>query len=736
MKLPRTRLTTGVLAVLVLSLAAAAAGDSQKAEKPKLPETYGKWLNDEVADIIAPMEREVFLKLRTDRERDLFIEAFWKQRDPSPGSPENEAKTEHYRRIAHADRFYGRDALRPGHRTDRGRIFIILGEPRDTQRFEGKGETYDTEVWFYQGKTDLGLPAGFNVVFFKEGGLGEFKLYSPTSDGPQALIAGWTGGPDYTTAYKKLQRLEPDLAAVSLSLVPGQNDGLSGRPSLASDILIQRIETSPARSVEANYARKFLEYKDLIEVEYTANYLDSDSLVKVFLDPAGFYFVHYTVEPRRLSVNQSGDTFDTTLKVNGRVTARDGRLVYQFDKTVPITLTAEEMKSASQTPFDFQDLFPLVAGDYNLSVLIKNEVSKEFTSVEQTLRIPEAGAAVALTRPLLGYRAVKLDPAAAVKVKAFRLGQYQIYGQPGRVFTRQDTMVLAFQVNDATEAVRAGGELHIEFLKDGQPLRDIRRKHVDYADPRNVLEEVPLAEFAPAHYTVRVSYLSGGMELVSTSEEFDLTFAESVPRPWLSSRLLPDAGDPVYQVMLGSQLFNLGRAAEARVFLERAFARDPASEETAAGLARVSLALGDSASATRALAAFVDPQRSPEYETLVLAAEAQKRAEEFETAAGLLERAIAHYGVNVVLLNAIGECHEGLGKPGEALAAYEKSLQLSPDQPEIRKRVEALKKKAPLCAPDGEDDRFSAHRDISFKQRAGRSLNETPRAISRPVNER
>jgi tetratricopeptide (TPR) repeat protein len=159
--------------------------------------------------------------------------------------------------------------------------------------------------------------------------------------------------------------------------------------------------------------------------------------------------------------------------------------------------------------------------------------------------------------------------------------------------------------------------------------------------------------------------------------------------------VLPDGGDPAYQVMLGSQLFNLGRAAEARVFFERAFARNPASEETAAGLARVSLALDDPAAAARALAAFVDPQRSPEYETLVLAAEAQKKAKEFETAVGLLDRAIAHYGVNTVLLNAIGECTEGLGKPGEALAAYEKSLQLSPDQPEIRKRVEALKKKAP-----------------------------------------
>ncbi len=693
MKSLRSRLAATMIAAVVLpGLVVAAFADGQKAAKPKLPESYKKWLNDEVADIIVPMEREVFLKLRTDRERDLFIEAFWKQRDPSPGSPENKAKTEHSRRLAYADRYFGRDALRPGHKTDRGRIYIILGEPRDIQRFEGKTETYDTEVWFYEGKTDLGLPAGFNLVFFKESGQGEYRLYSPTSDGPQALIAGWTGGPNYETAFKKLRGLEPDLAAVSLSLVPGQNDGLSGRPSLASDILIRRVETTPARSVEAAYAQKFLEYKDRVEVEYTANYLDSDSLVSVFFDPAGFYFVHYAVEPKRLSVNQSDDTFDTTLKINGRVTTVDGRLVYQFDRTVPIRLTAEEMTSAQQTPFDFQDLFPLVAGDYNLSVLIKNEVSKEFTSIEQSLRIPGTGAAVALTRPLLGYRAVKLDPAAAAKVKAFRVGQYQIYGQPGRVFTKQDTMAVAFQINDAAGAARSGGEVRIELRKDGQLVRDIRRRRTEYPDARDILEEIPLADLAPAHYTLLASYFEGETELASTSEEFDLSFAESLPRPWLSSRVLPDAGDPIYQVMLGSQLFNLGRAPEARACFEKALARNPESEETATGLARVCLALDDPASATRNLAAFVDPRRSAKYDTLVLAAEALRRAREFEAAVGLLDRAIAHYGVNVVLLNAIGECYEGLDKPQEALAADEKSLQLSPDQPEIKKRVEALKK--------------------------------------------
>jgi len=698
MKAMRTKISAALRGAVVLSVIlalAAPAAAGQKAAKPKLPDTYAKWLEDEVVDIIAPMEREVFLKLQTDRERDLFIEAFWKQRDPNPDTPENEAKTEHYRRLAHVDRYYGRDAPRPGRKTDRGRIYVILGEPRDIQRFEGKSSTYDTEIWFYQGKTDVGLPAGFNVVFYRQNGHGEYKLYSPIADGPQSLIAGWTGGPDYETAYKKLQQLEPELAIVSLNLVPGENDGVYGRPSLSSDLLIQRIESTPVRTVEAQYARKFLEYKDLVEVEYTANYLDSDSLIKVFLDPAGYYFVHYAVEPRRLSVNQYDDRYSTTLKVNGRVTTADGRLVHQFDKTVAINLTAEEMKSAGRAPFDFHDLFPLVAGDYSLSVLIKNEASKEFTSVEQALRIPQAGPAVALTQPLLGYRAVKLDPAAARKMKAFRLGQYQIYAQPSRVFAKQDTLAVAFQVNHAGEALRASGEVRIEFLKDGQPFRDIRRKNADYPDPNNILEEVALADFPPAHYTVRVSFVNEGTELVAAAEEFDLSFAESIPRPWFSSRVLPDVGDPIYQVMMGSQLFNLGRYAEARVFLERALARDPGSEETAGSLARVCLAIEDPAAAARTLAAFVEPQRSPKYETLVLAAEARKLLKDFEPAVGLLDRTVGHFGVNAVLMNSMGECYEGLGKSQEALAAYEKSLQLSPDQPEIRKRVEALKKKAP-----------------------------------------
>ena len=462
---------------------------------------------------------------------------------------------------------------------------------------------------------------------------------------------------------------------------------------MTSDVLIHRIESASASGPEFRYAQKFLEYKDSVDVEYTANYLDSDSLIKVFRDPSGFYFVHYAVEPRRLSLNQYEGKYYTTLKINGRITTANGRLVHQFDNSVTLNMTADEMNNASRAPFDFQDLFPLVGGDYRLSLLIKNEASKEFTSVEQSLRIPQGGTAVQMIQPLLGYKVVRLESAQR-RMKAFRIGTCQVYCQPGRVFAGKETLVIAFQLNNLTDDLRAGGKILIEFLKDGQPFREIRHKPSDYADLPNVIEEVPLVDFPPAHYTVRASLASANSEIVGATEEFDLTFADSVPRPWFSSRVLADPADPVYSEIIGAQLFNLGRYGEARVLLESAFQRKPDSEETAGSLARA-YSPRRPAAAAKVLAAFIGSERTAKYETYVVAAEALKRTGELERAVELLDRAISHYGVNAVLLNSVGQCYQGIGRIKEALAAFEKSLELNPDQPEVRKIVEELKTKNP-----------------------------------------
>ncbi len=676
--------------LLLLAAVVTASAHQRRAE---LPERYKTWLDEEVVYIITKTERSVFLELQSDRERELFIEAFWKHRDPTPNSPDNEFKTEHYRRISHANRYLGRETPKPGWKTDRGRMYIILGEPLEVQRFDGKAGVYNSEVWFYQGKVELGLPTGFHLVFFQQGGYGEYRLYSPASDGPMALMSNFYGDPaDYRAAYEELREIQPGLAGVSLSLIPGEETGSVGRPSLASDLLIQKIEISPTRTIEEKYAQKFLQYKDLVEVEYSANYLGSDTLVKVFREPSGLYFVHYAIEPDRLSLGGYENKYYTTFLLNGRVTTRDGRLVFQYDKTINLDLPEDQMKAVSRVPFDVHDLFPLVPGEYDLSVLLKNEVSKEFTSLERTIRVPEAGPVLQLTQPLLGYKVVRLDP-VQMRIKAFRVGPYQITCQPGRVFTTKENLVVAFQLNEISDDLRAEGEVRLSFFKDDQPFREIVRKAAALSDLPDVVEEIPLADFPPAHYRLDVAFWKDGSAVVSAPEEFDVTFAESVARPWFSTRVLPDAGDPAYDQIIGVQLYNLDRFAEARVFLERAFEKKPESAAAATGLAQVLVSLEEYRRAMDILTPFLSREEVPPYEMFILAGQAERKAGRFEEAVGILDRAVSHFGVNSSVLNLIGECYLGWGRPSDALKVFERSLELSPEQPEVRKRIEGLKKK-------------------------------------------
>ena len=671
-------------AVILTGFAAAAA--------TQLPDRYRKWLDEEVVYIIAPTEKDVFRKLQTDRERDLFIEAFWKHRDPTPASPENEFKIEHYRRISYANHFLGRESPTEGWRTDRGRVYIILGEPNDINRMQGKQELYDCEVWFYQGKTDLGLPPGFNLLFFRQGGTGAYKLYSPTNDGPQALLAGYMGSTtDYYEAYKKIRDIDPMLADTSMSLIPGDQTNAYGRPSLVSDMMLQRMETASQRMVEENYARKFLEYKDVVEVEYSANYLDSDSLVKVLRGPAGMSFVHYAVEPKRLSVNNFEKKYYTVLKVNGNVTTTDGQLVYQFDKTINLEWGEEEMGARSNQPFDFHDVFILIPGDYKLSILVKNEVSKEFTSMEQALRIPGEGAGLLMTAPILAYDVGPADP-RNVKVRPFRMANRQLYCQPGRVFLRKDTLSVAFQLLGLGADLWAKGEVKYAFFRQDQPFRETVRKASEYATLPDIIEAFPLADFPPDHYRVQVSFVADGVEVVAAKDEFDVTFADTFPRPWIYARVLPEPSDPLYARLIGLQLFSLGRFEESRASLASAHSRKP-SEDTAAELARTLLALKDYAAIDPLLAPCLKQEKPARYEVYLMAGRAARETGNFARAIEIYDGAVAHYGANTALLNAIGESSFGLGKYEEARAAWERSLSADPNQPEIRKKVDLLKSK-------------------------------------------
>lgn len=92
---------------------------------------------------------------------------FWRETDPNPSTPENELLNNYFSRVALATQRY-RDEGVPGWRTERGEVFIRLGEP---------DEIYDAAA-MAQGRVIRWSYIGLRLVLFfrDDSGFGRFRL--------------------------------------------------------------------------------------------------------------------------------------------------------------------------------------------------------------------------------------------------------------------------------------------------------------------------------------------------------------------------------------------------------------------------------------------------------------------------------------------------------------------------------------------------------------------------------
>lgn len=89
-----------------------------------------QWIDGpEMTLLGTPAEKRAFKRLEDDVTRRLFIEDFWRRRDRTAGSEENEYRDEFLRRVAFADQTFVTETMR-GSLTDRGRVFVLLGAPK------------------------------------------------------------------------------------------------------------------------------------------------------------------------------------------------------------------------------------------------------------------------------------------------------------------------------------------------------------------------------------------------------------------------------------------------------------------------------------------------------------------------------------------------------------------------------------------------------------------------------
>ncbi|HMJ59278.1 MAG TPA: GWxTD domain-containing protein [Gemmatimonadales bacterium] len=115
-----------------------------------------------------------------------WLRQFWAKRDPTAGTPRNEAREDFYARIAEANRRFreGGSAQIPGWRTDRGRVFIKYGPPDEVLDRPQAGNTRPYVVWkFTRGRA-------LKYVFLDPTGFGNYVLIW-TSDRREPSRPNW-----------------------------------------------------------------------------------------------------------------------------------------------------------------------------------------------------------------------------------------------------------------------------------------------------------------------------------------------------------------------------------------------------------------------------------------------------------------------------------------------------------------------------------------------------------------
>ena len=348
-------------------------------KKPQLPPQYKKWVDQDVVYIITDEERKAFLALTTNEERDKFEENFWAIRNPLHGGDSNPSKEEHYQRLEYANSHFGRLSNTPGWMTDMGRAYILFGPPTSRHEFTGYSQIYPIELWFYENNTGSpSLPSFFYLMFYIDGGIGEYKFYRPFLDGPMKLVRGSQFNTN-ADVYKFLQPLGGDVARAAFSLVPSEPmDTVNYQPDMSSDMLVSRIENFANDSFNL---RKLREQRSL-HANVTSYFLvnqekpvDVSSLV--LADPAGKYWLDYGILVDDAKFGQV-DGSRLKLSISYRLTTVTGETV--LDNTENSAYAAFETTPSGEkkfAPFQVAGRIPIEPGSYKLVVELANHAAQQ-----------------------------------------------------------------------------------------------------------------------------------------------------------------------------------------------------------------------------------------------------------------------------------------------------------------------------------------------------------------------
>jgi len=122
-------------------------------------------------------DNDAFDKLTTAEARRQFMGQFWSEVERGKGGREPMRRLDYMSRVKTSIekfRIHGR----PGWKTDRGRVFLVYGEPDEIERIASDEESKPHEIWYY-----YRLDNGVHFVFIDRTGFGDYVLVHSTKRG-------------------------------------------------------------------------------------------------------------------------------------------------------------------------------------------------------------------------------------------------------------------------------------------------------------------------------------------------------------------------------------------------------------------------------------------------------------------------------------------------------------------------------------------------------------------------
>lgn len=149
----------------------------QQQISPVLSTQFGAMSEEELDDlynkskyISTTAEINQFEALTTIEGKREFLYNFWKARDDDPSDDFNQTYTSYMKRLEECELKF-KSISKEGWKTDRGRVYLIYGEPSEIERFPNQIETRPYEIWNYHE-----IEGGVFFIFADVFGFSDYQL--------------------------------------------------------------------------------------------------------------------------------------------------------------------------------------------------------------------------------------------------------------------------------------------------------------------------------------------------------------------------------------------------------------------------------------------------------------------------------------------------------------------------------------------------------------------------------